>query len=211
MFKKIILTVAAVVCFASNAHAITVDVSLGDFSKSAYTYSTGGTVIGNIPLPDKGALSLSDARIFSGTGRGSNAPQGTLLDNRYINVYSGGSATFNLPTNGDLFGLSWGSIDLYNTLRLTDARGVTYTITGSEIGHYLSHISSSDPAQLNVIVTDPFADIVKVQLLSSGNSFEAGNFMQSAVPLSGSAAMMLIALSGLVLFSLRKRMKHNVG
>jgi len=204
MIKATLLAAAALAAFATTAQASTIDVLLG--ASPSYSYSSS-TTPANINLTNVANLSLSNALVASSNlsipGYFS-APTGTIAGGSYLAVLGGGNATFSLANNGNSFGLTWGSIDAYNALTLTDTRGVSYTITGADVASFLSGVSSG-ATQANVVVDDPFARIVKIQLTSSSNSFEAANFIKSAaVPLPASAVLFAMALAGLAFFGRRK-------
>jgi hypothetical protein len=210
MFKSFLVAALAVGLFGGSAHATTIDIALGSTSGSAFVYGSGGTLNPNLVLTDTPDLSLGvgSGVLAAGTSFGGIAlsPTGPLYGNEYLLVTTGSEATLSLAGNNNLFGLTWGSIDDYNTLTLTDSRGVTYSITGAEILARLSN-PVAGTSQADVAISDPFGNIVKAVLTSSGNSFEAANFdpAHMAVPLPASSILFAMALAGLLFFARRKQ------
>ena len=209
MNKTLSLAAAAFFAFTSFAHASTVDVWLGNTS-SDISYSTG--VTGNTPNIDLstlgGSLVLNNAVVVNPAVSVANLyakPTGSIYANNYLAVEgipTVGSATFTLSQN--VFSFTWGTIDTYNSLVLTDARNVSYTITGADI---LAHIagSVSGQTQADVVFTDPLANIVKAVLISTNNAFEAANFGQAVVPLPPALWLFMAALVSLMVVAKRNK------
>ena len=134
------------------------------------------------------------------------------MDNNFLAVLgtgNPGSATLTLAANENTFGFTWGSVDTWNTLTITDSRGVSYSITGSDI---LAQLGNPTPGKQNtqtdISFTDPYGKLISAQFASTDNAFEAGNFSEtSATPLPSSALLFGTALMGLAAFAYRRRVK----
>jgi hypothetical protein len=206
---KTILALAtlAVLGFAGAANAATVGVTLGSASNTE-SFGAGSMLSPSINLATAGSLSLSNATIVNPTSTVANqyiAPTGSIYQNNYLAVFGGGGlATYTLSPNQNTFSFTWGTIDDFNTLTVTDSRNVSYTITGStilaNIGGSVNHTTQSD-----VSISDAFGAITKVQFGSSQNSFEVANFGSSAAPLPAALPLFGAAFLALVMFGRRAR------
>jgi hypothetical protein len=202
--KKLLAGAALLlVSLSTSAQAATVDILLGTTSTDQ-TYSSGGTLNPNVNLSALTAsdLTLSNAQIVAAGANSSGnyaSPTGSLFGGSYLAVLgspSTGVANFTLGNSTNTFGFTWGTVDSYNSLVLSDSRGVTYTITGADL---INNLSLGNNAQEDVVVTDPLGTFLTAQLISTSNSFEAGNFSesQSSVPLPSSVTFFMMALAGL--------------
>ncbi len=215
MLKVILLAAVAVFSFAGSADAATITITLG----ATDTYATGGTVVGDVNLgstqdPVSGLTLGGDAQIVpaGSSVSGLNAsPTGTLYGGTYLYATgnAGSSATFSLSGTTSTFGLTWGTIDSYNTLTLTDAKGNVFAVTGAGILNNIAGLTSGT-SQLNVVVDDPFADLTKAVLTSSENSFEAGNFSASLVPLPPAFLFFASGLVALTGFAMVKKAGRQI-
>ncbi|MFY9288216.1 MAG: VPLPA-CTERM sorting domain-containing protein [Alphaproteobacteria bacterium] len=208
MKKFLSLAALLLLAFAGSAQAATIEVILGNTSVDK-TYGVGGSIpTPNIDLSTYGGLVLTNSVIVNPASSlaGQYAqPTGPIYQNNYLSVFGGGNTIFTLAPNQSSFGFTWGTIDTYNALLLTDSRGVVYTITGAEV---LSNIvgSINGTTQTDINFLSPLARIISAQLISTQNSFEAANFSQlvgSAVPLP--AALPLFGMGLLGLAALRRR------
>ncbi len=203
MFSKLFLSLtAAFVLFSGSANAATITVTLG----AVNTYALTGTLTPNIYVTDPSVAVLNNSgianagsNIYYGSYNPTTSPSGTLYGGQYAYV-SGvepASIAVSLASGQNTFGLTWGTIDDYNSLIIYGTNG-TYTITGADL---LSNVSGlvENSSQLDVLFVNPYAPITSVLLLSTENSFEVANFYAGGsvqvVPLP--AAFVLFA-SGLV-------------
>ena len=151
------------------------------------------------------------------------SPTGALYGNSYVYVTGnqGSSATFTLAGNQNAFGLTWGTIDTYNTLTLNTTLG-QYVITGNDllaalsglgVPYSLSGNNAVDPnnnnqgLQADVVFHDLGGYITSAVLTSSQNSFEAGNF--SAVPLPPAFVLFASGLIAMAGFSMYKKARDQ--
>jgi hypothetical protein len=200
-----LLTLAGIAFFslAGFAQAATLQVTLGP----SLSYGSGSPLSPNIDLNTYSGLVLnSNAQVLpSASPPGPYViPSGPMFDNSFLSVYGAeqstppgtqGTATFTLTPGNNLFGFTWGTIDHYNTIVLTDSNSHTFTITGADI---LNHIAGSHDGQTqnDVDFFDPFGTIVTAVLSSAKDSFETANFEQSETPLP--PALMLFGTALLV-------------
>ncbi|MGE3623548.1 MAG: hypothetical protein AB7H77_06735, partial [Bdellovibrionales bacterium] len=196
----------AIFSFAASSHAATLNVNLGNLGTDV-SYSIGGALNPNIHLngPAPNSLVLNNnAFIIDPRSSSPNNYldlQGSLYDNNYLAVLGTGNpgfATFTLAANQNVFGFSWGSIDAYNSITITDSRAVNYTFSGADI---LAQIGNPTPGrfdtQTDISFTGVFGSIVSVRLGSGQNSFEAGNFSASATPIPASLLLFGTGVAGL--------------
>ncbi|HEU0118549.1 MAG TPA: VPLPA-CTERM sorting domain-containing protein [Alphaproteobacteria bacterium] len=215
--KKIALLAALAALIATPSHAATLAINLGNTS-TAITYGVAGALNPNINLATYGGLALTTNAIVVNPATSLSMyysqPTGSIYQNNYLAVLDNppgpgtvtpGSATFTLAAGQHSFAFTWGTIDDFNTLTITDSRNVTYTITGTDI---LTQIGGTDhTAQADVNFIDTFGTIVSATFSTTSNSFEAANFGQSNVPLPASLPLFGAALMGLLFFARRERVK----
>ncbi len=204
-----------------SAHASLIDIALGNTSGS-FTYATGGSLTPSVNLATLGSnLLLTNASIISPPSSVLNvylSPVGTLFGHNYLSVQADGTAVYTLPVGKSNFGFTWGSLDAYNTVVLTDSRGATYSITGSDL---LGQISGSvaGTTQTDVFFSDPYGTIVQTTLTSTANALETGNYgfarvggpaALGSVPLPTSLPLFAAALMGFVLFAHYRKTKNAI-
>jgi hypothetical protein len=213
----IILSIAGV----SSARAATLDITLNSTNGIASSNPNGAPISSNITfnqaisssqLVTTGLVSLETSS-FSDEY---TMPSGTLNGGNYLAVIATpggpvgpgapGVATFSLATGDNTFSFTWGTIDTYNTLTLTDSLGHTYVITGTQIlGDILN--SKSGTTQSDVSFLDPFANIVTAQFTTTTNAFEVANFEQSktSAPLPDALPLFGMGIVALGLLALRRK------
>ena len=218
---KKILSFATVAFFSlmGVSHAAMIDVTLGATGSSALTYGTGGSLNPNVNFSTLSptTLGLNDAYIVNPATTVSGyfiQPSGPIYGNNYLAVFGSpyftGSASLAIQPNVNIIGFTWGTVDLYNTLVIQDARGDVYNITGADI---LNQLTNPVPgtSQSDVSFFDPYANIVKVEITSSQNSFEVANLEEtdppSAVPLPPALPLFAMALMAIGFVSYRKSSK----
>jgi hypothetical protein len=205
MKKLLMITIAVMLIVSSAARATTVDVVLG----ATDTYSLGGTLSPNINLLSGAVTSSANAGVLSDTWSIPGfylSPTSSAYGGTYLAVLGGGSATLTLASNQNTFGFLWGSVDAYNTLTLKTTNG-NFTITGTQLQNVLNSLAAG-VTQSNVIFSDPFGQITSAILTSANNSFEAANFGSAhiaAVPLPGTAGMLVLGLAVLGFIAYRNR------
>jgi hypothetical protein len=202
---KKILTLAALLVtgIASSAHATILDVSLG--TPDTYTLNAG-SLVGNVTLPSAQLVTGVGSEITQGTNFPLNVqPTNITPTTNYLAVHTNGTATFT-PNSTNVFGFTWGTIDAFNSLTITDASH-TFTITGDDLALNLPGGVSFGNTEQDIRFTDPFGPILAATFTSTANAFEVANFFQgtssSAVPLPGSAILFMTGLGAL--FMLRRK------
>lgn len=175
---------------------------------NAQPASNNGVALGNVTL---GGIHFSgDALVFTGTKPGVSAQPFT--DNtRYISVLGGKSETLTMTGDRQHFGLYWGSLDTYNTIKFYDGASLVASFNGSQIATLggltanggQNSFASSRYVNFDFTSGDRFDRVV---LKSGNNSFELDNiYVSSPIPEPATWAMMLIGFAGLGYVASRRR------
>ncbi|HUY68712.1 MAG TPA: PEP-CTERM sorting domain-containing protein [Alphaproteobacteria bacterium] len=207
-----VLTFAMLLGFSGAAHAALENIVIGSTDGNFSVVGSGATLTPNVNLQAArvgGSLVLiNDSRLLSNSHFSAHftatRPTGSLFGHRYLAVdgeRGTGDALFTLDPGMTSFGFTWGTIDAYNTLIVTDSRGYTFAITGTNILNAIAG-SIAGNTQSNIDITDAFGTITSAIFTSTKDAFEVANFSQSAVPLPATLALFGMALFGL--FAVRR-------
>jgi len=221
MKKLLSLTAVAFLGLLGHAHATVLDFDLGNASGVFSFVGDGPALNPNIDLSTYSGLTHnSNATLISEGVSVANqykAPNGggSLFGGDYLVAFGAhrppnhsgqeGLATFTLAPTINEFSFTWGTIDSYNKLMLTDSNGHVFNITGNVFNNP-SLISGFKfgTTEADVRFFDPFGSITSAVLTSSDNSFEAANFgavdPPAPVPLPGSIVMYVTALIAFMCF-----------
>jgi PEP-CTERM motif len=205
---------------------ITIDASVGG-APTGVNYVN----FDNLTLGNSGGLSGGINVSFGGDGQAVQGAQSGLYAAPYLSNGNGalfgdptngpdattylttgkGSVTLNLPGEEKYFGLLWGSVDNYNSLKLYDGASLIGTITGTDV------TASANGNQgvlgtfyVNITSTDSFDKVVAT---STSYAFEFDNvsFNPTAVPEPSSFALALIGGIGVVTYKVTRRKRSPVG
>ncbi len=217
MIKTLSLALTVLLALLGTASAATLDVTLGNTGLDALGFNTAGAAINpniNLNTPSPASLTLNFNSVLTNSSTSQHStPTGSLFGGNYLAVIADGGtglATLTLAPNENTLSFTWGTIDGYNTLTLTDSRAQTYAISGSQI---LSHLAGSIPGttQSDVSFFDPFGQIVSAQLTSSLDAFETANFDESktSAPLPETMVLFASALFALFLLKTSRAQKQS--
>jgi hypothetical protein len=164
----------------------------------AFTYNFNN---GSVPFAP-----LGQAQNVSGSVGGQNAaPYGDTSQYITIGDAPPGTATLALPNNkSNYLGLYWGSIDLYNSITITDANGQTVI---NATAYPQLNPNNGDQGLLGSAYVNIFdtAAITGVVFNSSQIAFEFDNVTIASVPEASTWAMMLLGFLGLGFMAYRRK------
>jgi len=169
----------------------------GTFVDAGATFSGGGIVMNNFGQPAIGlyATPLHD-------------------DTNYMAVLGGKSETIAFGSPISEFGLYWGSIDTFNTVKLYNGATLVGTVTGSQVAGLLP------PPPLNpnggqlldnsnrYILMSGFGFFDKAVISSTANSFEFDNVV-TGVPEASTWVMMGLGFGGLAFAGFSAKRKRE--
>lgn len=190
MLKNILMAAVAVFALVGTANAATYVIDL----PSSAVASTGLSLPGNV-APAAAAVTGNAGEVTGSVANQYLAPTGVTGPYLYVGANSptaASSATFTL--NSQLFGFTWGSIDTYNTLKLTTSDLATYTFTGSDILALLSAFTltpngtaggSNSGLQADVLFHAAGQKIISAVLTSQQAAFEIANMTSVPLPAAG--------------------------
>lgn len=204
-------TAALLGAFAGVAHAETiVDFNL----QTATTAGDAGSATHSNTAPAGSATinpTPSAFNISSGTVLAETAPNSTSGVNlspliapgaSYVALLAGTTASVNV-NGATSFGFVWGSIDTYNSVKVTDVNGTSYTLTGTELQTIVSGSFGAQTTEAAVYFTDAVG-IASVQFIDvNSNAFEIAAVSQT--PLPPAVFLFGTALAGLTWFGRRRQ------
>jgi hypothetical protein len=134
----------------------------------------------------------------------------------YLSVafpYAAGTETFARPGNSyNYFGLYWGSIDEYNSLKFYNGDTLLKTVTGLDVIQSGVTLGDQISSGANRYVNFTFHDMLfdRVVFGTTNFAFESDNhaFANIPVPEPGSLALMGVALAGFAGFAYQRRRKN---
>jgi len=166
-----------------------------------FTSSYSGAIVENF----EGSLLwswLGDGAILTGSSSGHYAaPFGvsTADTSYYLTVpytNSNGSATASLGATYNYFGLWWGSVDDYNSIKFYDGNNLVETIGGLDITNPANGNQTAPSTNLYVNFYD-LPDFDSFSLFSTNFAFEVDNIAVGTAPVPEPSTMLLLG-SGLI-------------
>ena len=160
-------------------------------SNSAGPGSTNGAGSGNFTSTALGATfsSSGHAGIMHGSSSVSAAPfmgpgPGSPDTTNYLSIGAGSSETITFTQEYNAFGLYWGSVDTYNTIKFYDGATLVASFTGADVSPLLANGNQGSFASNGYVEFVLSHDFNKVVLSSSSNAFEIDNISAGNVPAS---------------------------
>ena len=155
----------------------------------AGSVSNNGAGSGNFLDAALGATfsSTGNAGIVNGSSGVSGAPfigpsPGHADDTNYLSIGAGGTETITFASHQNAFGLYWGSVDPYNTLKFYDGLTLVASYTGADISPLFATGNQGSFNANGYVEFSGLHSFDKVVLGSTSNAFEVDNISAGTVP-----------------------------
>ena len=204
MLKTLIGLSAALAAGAASAATFT-------FTPGSGALGAGELLFADFNAPASDAL-VTGSRFLFLTGTSAQGALPAAGDHsRYLSVTGNGAASIAFAAALTGFSLDIGSVDSYNSIRLSFVGGGSQTFTGGQL------VANADGNQLLARTNGRFnffasgdEKIASLTFLSGQNSFEIDNLAVSMVPEPATWGMLLIGF-GAIGYALRRRLKAERG
>ncbi|WP_108512242.1 VCBS domain-containing protein [Bradyrhizobium algeriense] len=156
-------------------------------SLSAGSPFNNGAGYGNFQSTALGATfaASGNAGIVNGfpTATTTHAPSpGNQQPTNYLSIGGGGTETITFASEKNAFGLYWGSLDSYNTIKFYDGTTPVASYTGNDISPLFPTGNQSSFSSNGYVEFSGLPPFNKVVLSSSSNAFEIDNISAGNVP-----------------------------
>jgi fibronectin-binding autotransporter adhesin len=128
---------------------------------------------------------------------------------KYLAILGGRQETLTYHHDMGRFGLYWGSVDSYNTIRFYDNKTLVASFTGSQIAPLIANGNQTGFGSNGYVEFTSLPGFDRVVLSSSQNSFEVDNISASAAPEIATWAMMLFGFAGIGFVAYRRAKKSS--
>jgi VCBS repeat-containing protein len=160
-------------------------------SKAAGEASNNGTGTGNFSSSVLGATFTASghAGIVLGSSSVTAAPfmgplPGSADTTKYLSIGAGATETITFDSAKNAFGLYWGSVDDYNTIKFYNGTTLVASYTGADISPLLATGNQGSFAANGYVDFVGLPFFTKVVLGSTSNAFEIDNISAGVVPTS---------------------------
>ncbi|HEY9451922.1 MAG TPA: VCBS domain-containing protein [Bradyrhizobium sp.] len=158
-------------------------------SLTAGSSSNNGAGRGNFHSAALGAdfSASGNAGIVSGSSSVTAAPYlgpapGHQDTTKYLSIGGNATETITFASEKNVFGLYWGSVDSYNTIKFYDGNTLVAGYTGADISPLLSNGNQGSFASNGYVEFTGLHSFNKVVLSSSSNAFEIDNISAGYIP-----------------------------
>ncbi|RMF41539.1 MAG: hypothetical protein D6754_00795 [Alphaproteobacteria bacterium] len=195
MIKRLALALIGAVCLQASA-ALAVTVTIGN---------PAGAVPGTLPTASKTVGTVLENISGSTPGLALSPWTGSATPNaQYTAVLKNSRADYNYATDQKSFSVLWGSVDSYNKLFFVHNGSIVQKLTGIDLKNSYGVTYKTDAL---VTVTGLIFD--RIVFASTGYSFEFAALDTQPVPLPAGLGLMLAALGGTGLLTLRRRRSNS--
>ena len=101
---------------------------------------------------------------------------------KYLSIGANATETITFASEKNVFGLYWGSVDSYNTIKFYDGTTLVASYTGADISPLLSTGNQGSFASNGYVEFQGLHSFNKVVLGSTSNAFEIDNISAGSVP-----------------------------
>ena len=158
-------------------------------SKTAGSVSDNGAGAGNFTSStlDATFTASGHAGIVNGSSSVSAAPlmgplPGSVDSTNYLSIGGGATETITFATSKNAFGMYWGSVDSYNTIKFYDGATLVASYSGADISPLLASGNQGSFTANGYVEFVSMHSFNKVVLSSSSNAFEIDNISAGNVP-----------------------------
>ncbi len=186
-----------VVAAPASPHVLAVGMNGNSLGMSTETFdgqtagstSNNGAGRGNFHSDALGAdfSASGNAGIVSGSSSVTAAPYvgpapGHQDTTKYLSIGGNATETITFASEKNVFGLYWGSVDSYNTIKFYDGNTLVASYTGADISPLLSNGNQGSFASNGYVEFSGLHSFNKVVLSSSSDAFEIDNISAGYVP-----------------------------
>ncbi|WP_247834400.1 VCBS domain-containing protein [Bradyrhizobium sp. 200] len=186
-----------VVAAPASPHVLAAGVNVNSLGLSTETFdgltadssSNGGAGRGNFDSAALGAhfSASGNAGITVGSSSLGAAPfvgpaPGHQDTTKYLSILGNATETITFTSQKNAFGLYWGSVDSYNSIKFYDGTTLVASYTGADVSPLLSNGNQGSFAANGYVEFTGLHSFNKVELSSSSNAFEIDNISAGYIP-----------------------------
>ena len=186
-----------VVAAPASPHVLAAGVTVNALGMSTETFdgqtagssSNNGAGLGNFHSDALGAdfSASGNAGIVSGSSSVTAAPYvgpapGHQDTTKYLSIGGNATETITFTSAKNVFGLYWGSVDSYNSIKFYDGTTLVASYTGADISPLLSNGNQGSFASNGYVEFLGLHSFNKVELSSASNAFEIENISAGYIP-----------------------------
>lgn len=166
-------------------------VNTNSLGLSTETFDNVSAGVGSFTSSTLGATFTrsGSAGVVHGSSSSSAAPfmgPGVADPTNYLTIGGGASETIQFTSSKNTFGLYWGSVDTYNSIKFYDGSTLVASYTGADVAPLLANGNQGSFTANGYVEFVGLHNFNKVVLSSSSNAFEIDNISAGNVPASHS-------------------------
>jgi VCBS repeat-containing protein len=101
---------------------------------------------------------------------------------KFLNIAANATETITFTSEKNVFGLYWGSIDTYNSIKFYDGTTLVASYTGADISPLVANGNKTSFTSNGYVQFTGLHSFNKVELISTANSFEIDNISAGYIP-----------------------------